>query len=69
MDVADRFDPETTACPTIGNGRLSRAVQEATAAVMAVPGDLGIADIARGEGPPAARIDASLAGPEPEAAP
>jgi len=46
LDVVECFDPKTNTCPLIGVCKLSRAIQQATAAFMSVLDDLTIADIA-----------------------
>lgn len=46
LDVVECFNPETNSCPLIGVCKLSRAIQQATQAFMAVLDDLTIADIA-----------------------
>lgn len=46
LDVVECFNPETNTCPLIGVCKLSRAIQAATRAFMAVLDDLTIADIA-----------------------
>ncbi len=46
LDVVECFNPETNTCPLIGVCKLSRAIQQATNAFMAVLDDLTIADIA-----------------------
>lgn len=46
LDVVECFNPDKNTCPLIGICILSRKVQEATAAFMAVLDDLTIADIA-----------------------
>lgn len=46
LDVVECFNPETNTCPLLGVCKLSRAIQQATAAFMAVLDDLTIADIA-----------------------
>jgi len=46
LDVVECFNPEKNTCPLIGICILSRKMQEATAAFMAVLDDLTIADIA-----------------------
>ncbi|MBX2879700.1 MAG: Rrf2 family transcriptional regulator [Granulosicoccus sp.] len=46
MDVVECFNPKTNTCPLIGVCKLSRAIQQATDAFMAVLDDLTIADIA-----------------------
>ncbi len=45
LDVVECFDPKTNTCPLIGVCKLSRAVQQATAAFMGVLDDLTLADI------------------------
>ena len=46
LDVVECFNPDTNTCPLIGICKLSRAVQAATRAFMAVLDDLTLADIA-----------------------
>lgn len=46
MELVECFNPDTNTCPLIGICRLSRAIQEATRAFMAVLDDLTVADIA-----------------------
>ncbi|MBZ8117753.1 Rrf2 family transcriptional regulator [Roseovarius sp. LXJ103] len=46
LDVVECFNPEKNTCPLIGICVLSKKVQEATAAFMAVLDDLTVADIA-----------------------
>ena len=46
LDVVECFNPKTNTCPLIGVCKLSRAMQQATDAFMAVLDDLTIADIA-----------------------
>ncbi|MEO1191157.1 MAG: Rrf2 family transcriptional regulator [Pseudomonadota bacterium] len=46
LDVVECFNPEKNTCPLMGICRLSRALQKATAAFMAVLDDLTLADIA-----------------------
>jgi len=46
LDVVECFNPEKNTCPLIGICKLSRKIQEATQAFMAVLDDLTIADIA-----------------------
>ncbi|MBX2836289.1 MAG: Rrf2 family transcriptional regulator [Gammaproteobacteria bacterium] len=46
LEVVECFNSETNTCPLIGICKLSRAIQQATAAFMAVLDDLTIADIA-----------------------
>lgn len=50
MDVVECFNPEKNTCPLIGVCVLSRKMQEATAAFLAVLDDLTIADIAANKG-------------------
>jgi Rrf2 family nitric oxide-sensitive transcriptional repressor len=50
MDVGECFKPEKNTCPLIGVCVLSRKMQEATAAFMAVLDDLTIADISANKG-------------------
>lgn len=45
LDVVECFNPEKNTCPLIGICTLSRKIQEATRAFMAVLDDLTIADI------------------------
>ncbi len=45
LDVVECFNPETNTCPLIGVCKLSRAMQQATAAFMSVLDDLTLADI------------------------
>jgi len=46
LDLVECFNPEKNTCPLIGVCKLSRAMQEATRAFMAVLDDLTLADIA-----------------------
>lgn len=46
MELVECFNPETNTCPLMGVCKLSRAMQQATNAFMAVLDDLTIADIA-----------------------
>jgi Rrf2 family nitric oxide-sensitive transcriptional repressor len=46
LEVVECFNPEKNTCPLIGICRLSRALQQATRAFLAVLDDLTIADIA-----------------------
>ncbi|MFK7893253.1 MAG: Rrf2 family transcriptional regulator [Granulosicoccus sp.] len=46
LDVVECFNPATNTCPLIGVCKLSLAIQQATAAFMAVLDDLTVADIA-----------------------
>jgi Rrf2 family nitric oxide-sensitive transcriptional repressor len=50
LDVVECFNPKKNTCPLIGICVLSRKMQEATAAFMAVLDDLTIADIAANRG-------------------
>lgn len=50
LDVVECFNPEKNTCPLIGVCVLSRKMQEATAAFLAVLDDLTIADIAANKG-------------------
>lgn len=59
MTVVECFDAETNTCPLIGVCTLSRAIQEATRAFMAVLDNLTIADIAANRGELLTRIDAA----------
>ncbi|NOX95443.1 MAG: Rrf2 family transcriptional regulator [Alphaproteobacteria bacterium] len=45
MDVVECFNPDKNTCPLIGICKLSRKIQEATAAFMAVLDNVTIADI------------------------
>jgi len=56
LDVVECFNPETNTCPLIGVCRLSRKIQEATRAFMAVLDDLTIADISANRGDLLGRI-------------
>lgn len=46
LDLVECFNPDKNTCPLIGICKLSRKIQEATRAFMAVLDDLTIADIA-----------------------
>ncbi|MDW3223823.1 MAG: Rrf2 family transcriptional regulator [Paracoccaceae bacterium] len=50
LDVVECFNPEKNTCPLMGICILSKKIQEATAAFMAVLDDLTIADIAANRG-------------------
>lgn len=50
LDLVECFNPERNTCPLMGICILSRKMQEATAAFMAVLDDLTIADIAANRG-------------------
>ncbi len=50
LDIVECFNPDKNTCPLMGICVLSRKMQEATAAFMAVLDDLTIADIAANRG-------------------
>ena len=50
LDVVECFNPDKNTCPLMGICILSRKMQEATAAFMAVLDDLTVADIASNKG-------------------
>ncbi|MHA6263832.1 Rrf2 family transcriptional regulator [Arenibacterium sp. CAU 1754] len=56
LDLVECFNPEKNTCPLVGVCRLSKALQQATRAFMAVLDDLTIADIASNKGDLLARI-------------
>lgn len=56
LELVECFNPENNTCPLIGICKLSRALQEATRAFMAVLDDLTLADIASNRGDLLARI-------------
>lgn len=56
LDLVECFNPENNTCPLIGICKLSRALQKATRAFMAVLDDLTLADIASNRGELLARI-------------
>ena len=56
LDLVECFNPENNTCPLIGVCKLSRALQEATRAFMAVLDDLTLADIASNRADLMARI-------------
>ena len=56
LDLVECFNPENNTCPLIGIYKLSRALQEATRAFMAVLDDLTLADIASNRNDLLARI-------------
>lgn len=56
LDLVECFNPVKNTCPLIGVCKLSRALQEATRAFMAVLDDLTLADIASNRGDLLARI-------------
>lgn len=56
LDLVECFNPENNTCPLIGICKLSRALQEATRAFVAVLDDLTLADIASNRSDLLARI-------------
>ncbi|MBU2983651.1 Rrf2 family transcriptional regulator [Lentibacter algarum] len=56
LDLVECFNPENNTCPLIDICKLSRALQEATRAFMAVLDDLTLADIASNRNDLLARI-------------
>ncbi|EAP79766.1 MULTISPECIES: Rrf2 family transcriptional regulator [Alphaproteobacteria] len=56
LDLVECFNPERNTCPLIGICKLSRALQEATGAFMAVLDNLTLSDIASNRGDLLARI-------------
>ncbi|MGC1429482.1 MAG: Rrf2 family transcriptional regulator [Albidovulum sp.] len=56
LDLVECFNPENNTCPLIGICKLSRALQEATRAFMAVLDDITLADIASNRSDLLARI-------------
>ena len=56
LDLVECFNPDKNTCPLIGICKLSRALQAATKAFMAVLDDLTLADIASNKGELLARI-------------
>lgn len=56
LDLVECFNPENNTCPLIGICKLSRALQDATRAFMAVLDDLTLADIASNRNDLLARI-------------
>ena len=56
LDLVECFNPENNTCPLIGICKLSRALQDATRAFMAVLDDLTLADIASNRSDLLARI-------------
>lgn len=75
LDVVECFNPERNTCPLIGICKLSRALQQATDAFMAVLDDLTLEDIAANRGDLLARIaplEAGIVAPKrraPQASP
>ncbi len=57
LDVVECFNPEKNTCPLIGICQLSKKIQEATHAFMAVLDGVTIADIAANRVPLLSRID------------
>ena len=56
LELVECFNPDANTCPLIGVCKLSRALQKATRAFMAVLDDLTLADIASNRGELLARI-------------
>lgn len=56
LDLVECFNPEQNTCPLIGICKLSRALQNATKAFMAILDDLTLADIASNKSELLARI-------------
>ncbi|WP_227270402.1 Rrf2 family transcriptional regulator [Roseobacter weihaiensis] len=56
LDLVECFNPKVNTCPLIGICKLSRALQKAARAFMAVLDDLTLADIAANRGELLARI-------------
>jgi Rrf2 family nitric oxide-sensitive transcriptional repressor len=56
LDLVECFNPGTNTCPLIGICKLSRALQKATQAFMAILDDLTLADIASNRGELLTRI-------------
>lgn len=56
LDLVECFNPAKNTCPLIGICKLSRALQDATRAFMAVLDDVTLADIASNRGDLLARI-------------
>lgn len=65
LELVECFNPEVNTCPLIGVCKLSRALQKATRAFMAVLDDLTLADIASNRGELLARIIPLEQGAEP----
>lgn len=65
LEVVECFNPQTNKCPLLGICKLSRAIQEATHAFMAVLDDLTIADIASNRAELLDRITPLQAGDAP----
>jgi Rrf2 family nitric oxide-sensitive transcriptional repressor len=61
LDIVECFAPDTNTCPLIGICRLSKALQEATAAFMEVLDALTVADIASNRAELLARLVATRA--------
>ena len=60
LDLVECFNPENNTCPLIGICKLSRALQEATRAFMAVLDNLTLADIASNRSDLLARIGITM---------
>lgn len=56
LELVECFNPQRNTCPLIGICKLSRALQEATKAFIAVLDDLTVADIASNKGQLLSRI-------------
>ena len=56
LDLVECFNPASNTCPLIGICKLSKALQDATRAFMAVLDDLTLADIASNRSDLLARI-------------
>lgn len=56
LDLVECFNPKSNTCPLIGICKLSKALQQATKAFMAVLDDLTLADIASNQNELLARI-------------
>ncbi|MFN3662741.1 RrF2 family transcriptional regulator [Yoonia sp.] len=69
MDVVECFSPERNTCKLRGICKLSEALQEATAAFMAVLDDLTVADIAINRADLLARLGLPAAGTSADPAP
>ncbi len=68
LDIVECFDPASNTCPLIGICRLSRGLQQATRAFMAVLDGLTLADIAANRGQLLERMaTAERAAPTPDA--
>lgn len=65
LELVECFNPVTNTCPLMGVCRLSKGLQRATAAFMAVLDEMTIADIAANRGALTLRLDAALAAEAP----